>query len=266
MSSTLKEASRWSKSRWASVILVIIATQIILATRFSSRSVVTHRQIAESRASLLVDQPAPGTQLAEAIAIQDPTTFALVNPHGFSGEAWLNIPPFEHRLADWMSPPYWLKPTTNGLGAAFTQFIRSNHVNALTLTLAERAAPPAFLLPLVSSLVPTQSTLRVDGDLAHRLLLSPIKLPGFAHHDLLSNSVVRVMVNRSGRVLSHALLASSGSPDADELALDLSRNARFQSLRTNDNGAVRNLSSLSWGNLIFKWVTLPMTNTTLGAQ
>jgi TonB family protein len=264
VSSTLKEPLRWSKSRWANVVLVIIAAQIILATRFSSRLVVVPRQIAESRASLLLDEPAPGTRLAETMAIQDPTTFALVNPHGFSGEAWLNLRPFEHRLADWMSPPYWLKPTTDGLGAAFTQFVRSNQVSALTL--AEGGAPPAFLLPLVSSLVPTQSTLRVDGDLAHRPLMSPIKLPGVTHHDLLSNSVVRVMVNRSGRVLSHALLASSGSPDADQLALDLSRTARFQSLRTNDNGSVPDPSGLAWGRLIFKWVTLPMTNSTSGAH
>ena len=222
------------------------------------------RQIAESRASLLVDQPIPGTPLAEAMAIQDPTTFALVNPHGFSGEAWLNIPPFEHRLADWMSPPYWLRPTTDRLGAAFSQFVRSNPVGPLTL--AEGAAPPAFLLPLVSSLIPTQSTLRVEGDLAHWPLMSPIKLPSFMHHDLLSNSVVRVMVNRSGRVLSHALLASSGSPDADQLALDLSRTARFQSLPTSDNGSVRDPSGLAWGKLIFRWITLPLTNATLGAQ
>jgi len=264
VSSTLKEPLRWSKSRWASAVLVIIAAQIILATRFSSRSVVVPRQIVESRASLLLDQPAPGTPLAAALAIQDPTSFALVNPHGFSGEAWLNIPPFEHSLTDWMSPPYWLKPTTDRLGAAFAQFVRSNQVGALTL--AEGAAPPAFLLPLVSSRVPTQSTLRVEGDLAHRPLMSSVKLPGFAHHDLLSNSVVRVMVNRSGRVLSHALLASSGSADADQLALDLSRTARFQALPPNNNGSVRDLSRLAWGKLIFRWVTLPMTNATLGAQ
>jgi TonB family protein len=242
---------------------VIVAAQIILATRFSSRSVIAPRQIAESRASLLLDQPTRGTHLAESMAIQDPTTFALVNPHGFSGEAWLNIPPFEHRLADWMSPPYWLKPTTDGLGAAFSQFVSSNTVSALAL--AEGAMPPAFLLPLVSSLLPTQSTLRVEGDLAHRPLMSPIKLTGVRHHDLLSNSVVRVMVNRSGRVLSHALLASSGSADADQLALDLSRTARFNH-SPNDTGSVRDPSGLAWGKLIFKWVTLPITNATPGAQ
>ena len=264
MSSTLKEPLRWSKSRWASVILVIIAAQIILATRFSSRSVVVPRQIAESRASLLVDQPTPGTRLAEAMAIQDPTTFALVNPHGFSGEAWLNLRPFEHRVADWMSPHYWLKPAPDRLGAIFSQSVRSNQVSALTL--AEGAAPPPFLLPLVSSLVPTQSTLRVEGGLARRPLRSPIKLPGVPHHDLLSNSVVRVMVNRSGRVLSHALLASSGFPDADQLALDLSLNARFQSLRAEGNGSARDPFGLAWGHLIFQWVTLPVTNATLGAQ
>ena len=264
MSSTLREPLRWSRSRWATVVLVIAAVQIILAARFSSRTVVVPRQIAESRASLLVDQPAQGTPLADAMAIQDPTTFALVNPHGFSGEAWLNIPPFEHRLAGWLSTPYWLKPTTAGLGAAFSQFVKSNNVS--TITLAEPAAPPPFLLPLVSSLVPTQSTLRVEGDLAHRPLLSPIKLPDIPHHELLSNSIVRVMVNRSGRVLSHALLASSGSPDADQLALDLSRTARFQSLLSNDPGSARDPLGLAWGRLNFKWVTLPMTNATLGAQ
>ncbi|MEO8425497.1 MAG: energy transducer TonB [Verrucomicrobiota bacterium] len=264
MNSTLKEPLRWSKSRWATIVLVIIAAQIILATRFSSRLVVVPRQIAESLVTLLPNQPAPGTPLAEAMAIQDPTTFALVNPHGFSGEAWLNLRPFEHRVTDWISPPYWLKPSTDRLGAAFSQFVRSNQVSALTL--AESAAPPAFLLPLVSSLVPTQSTLRVEGDLAHRPLLSPIKLTGVPHHDLLSNSVVRVMVNRSGRVLSHALLTSSGSPNADQLALNLSRNVRFQSLRTNDNGSVREPMGLIWGQLIFQWLTLQATNATPGAQ
>ena len=102
---------------------------------------------------------------------------------------------------------------------------------------------------------PANSTLRVADDLANRRLLNPPELQPWAAADLLTNTVVQVLVNAEGNVVTHTLLApGSGDPKADQRALALARTARFQPLR----GAA---PALTLGVLIFEWRTVPLTNT-----
>jgi hypothetical protein len=92
--------------------------------------------------------------------------------------------------------------------------------------------------------------------LASRRLLNPPKLQSWPASDLLTNSVMRVLVGADGTVISAIQLFTppgSGSKEADQQALDLSRAARFEPLHT---GA----ENLTFGTLIFQWHTLPLTN------
>ena len=94
--------------------------------------------------------------------------------------------------------------------------------------------PPRFTVPLVP-LEPKfaeTSTLRIEGDLAQRPLLTPMKLPSWPYADVIAPSRVQVLVNAAGEVVSAVLLPSNNSSevrdaDADQRALELARAARF---------------------------------------
>jgi TonB family protein len=261
MSSAFKEPLHWSRLRWIVAVALVMGIQLILLLRFSSHSAIVPRPARQTHTSLLVERPPTGSRLAESLALNDPTLFALVNPQGFSGEAWLNIRPWEHSLTDWSNPPFWLKASTSSLGGSFVTFVRMNATPMLSL--AEKPVSPPIKFPLLGQLSVTQSTLRVEGNLAQRPLAAPLELPPQVHQELLSNSVVRVMVDRAGRVLSHTLVSSSGSSAADRSALALAKAARFQPLRPSQSKGSR-WADVTAGELWFQWFTLGTTNTGTG--
>jgi len=115
---------------------------------------------------------------------------------------------------------------------------------------------PDLLPPVVAEIVVarrTNSTLRVAGDLVNRRLLNPPQLQSWPALDLLTNTVVQVLVNAEGNVFSSTLLTLSGSKEADQNALDVARAARFEPLR-------RSSPALTIGALIFEWHTAPLAN------
>ena len=117
----------------------------------------------------------------------------------------------------------------------------------------ELKPPPRFTVPVVP-LEPKfaeTSTLRIEGDLARRPLLTPMKLPSWPYADVIAPSKVQVLVNAAGEVVSAVLLPSDNSgevhdADADQRALELARAARFAPA-----------SDLTIGKLIFNWCTVP---------
>jgi hypothetical protein len=240
------------------VITIVMALQLILLLRLSSNSAIVPRPLSSSLSYVLVTQPLPGSRLAVSLAVNDPTLFALANPYGFSGEAWLKGQPWEHQLTDWTNAPYLLKASPTNLGLFFVSFVQSNLTPLLAL--GEKTVPPALKIPLLGQLAFTQSILKVEGDLAQRPLAAPLRLPTISPYpEFLSNSVVQVMVDRAGYVLSHTLVSSSGSKYADQLALQLAKSARFQPLRGLSSKSSK-LSTLSWGQLSFQWFTSGGTN------
>src|SRR5206468_1261247 len=112
------------------------------------------------------------------------------------------------------------------LGASFDEFVKTSVLPPLTV--ADKPAPPGLKLPRVGGWLATQSQVKVTGDLSSRPWRLRIDVPPVAHAELLSNTVVEVVVNRAGFVLTHTLLSSCGSTGADQLALALSKMARFQ--------------------------------------
>jgi len=75
-----------------------------------------------------------------------------------------------------------------------------------------------------------------------------------ASADLLTNTVVQVLVDADGNVVSPALLPpGSGDSRADQRALEVARTARFQPLRGSS-------PALTVGVLVFEWRTVALTN------
>jgi hypothetical protein len=236
--------SKWPLSRWLLLILIVLAAHVALIVIFGTRKPITPMAV----------KNAPKLELAagssEWLMLNDPTLFALPNVEGFAGPAWLEPPHVQFHQLEWTEPPRWLPLPAGDLGAVFSQFMETNRLATFKF---ELKPPPRFTVPLVP-LEPKfaeTSMLRIEGGIARRPLLTPMKLPSWPYADVIAPSKVQVLVNAAGEVVSAVLLPSNNSSeihdaDADQRALELARAARFAPA-----------SDLTFGRLIFSWCTVP---------
>src|SRR5262249_8900936 len=106
--------------------------------------------------------------------------------------------------------------------------------------------------PLLS--ITASTTLRLEGGLADRKLLSRLDLPPLSPEPILTNTVVRLVVDSSGMTLLAALISSCGIANADQEALNFARRARLAPLPEEDS-ARRSAEpgGLAFGRMIFQW-------------
>jgi TonB family protein len=257
MTTTAVELRAWPRRRWWGTILLLLGVQVGLVFWLGDRSLPIPRQASTNPAVFLA------TELPnELLALNNPTLLAWANRRGFSGAAWLKIPPVNYQLTDWTEPPRWLPLPADDLGNSFHRFAQSNLPYPFPIAdkLLPRFTPPEFPTPTTS--LPTRSSLRVEGELAARHLLAQFNLPSWTNSDLLTNSIVQILVDAEGRTISATLLSGSGSKEADQCALKVAKTARFNSLRVSGpDRLAETVPSLSWGQLIFDWHTVPMPAT-----
>jgi TonB family protein len=272
---TAQPGSWRPRSMWIGVVLVFLL-QVGMIFWVGEKKPIYPRRPAAS----------PVLQLAtnansEFLALSDPSLLALPHQEGFSGLAWLNPPPLtdagyhpSERERSWTEEARWLPLSVEQLGAGFNRIVATNY----TLSIEASAVPdPQLLSPSVDSqpALGACSSLRIEGTLAQWRVLKPFELPSWPARvisatdtDLLTNTVVQVVVDAQGRPVSSTLLTSSGSPGADDFALDQARISRFEPPGGVDpNAAFRAnpLIGLCWGRLIFDWYTVPATNRPTGA-
>ena len=249
------EPRGWTAGRWWAAIALVFAVQAALLVCLLDRAPAQPRKPAVAPAFRFSD-----SRMQEWVAVEDPTLFALPHRQGFSGEAWLNVPSFEFRPEDWSEPERWLPLDVPNLGSRFASFAETNTaVPFPTIAVTEPETPAAEDFSMAPP--PTPSRVRIEGDLARRRLLAPLQLPWWTNSDLLTNSVVQLVVDARGNGLSAVLLASGSGltqADADQKALELARTARFEAVKAQNPAA-----GLSLGTLIFEWQTVlaPSTNT-----
>ena len=249
------EPVAWSRSRWWTAVAIAFLVQVLLvATLSDPRPIVPRLPEAETSLHLIADAP-PDSAIGALVSLDDPTLFALPGVRGFSGAAWLKVPPPTYRPTNWTEPPRWLTQNAGQLGAAFAEWIRTNPAPHRAFggkpvpRLNEVAVPP---VPL-----PAKSSFRIEGELARRELITPLDVPSFPHTDMLANTVVQLVVNRSGFVFSPpVVLTGSGLKAADSRATELARSLRFKPVAAGD------ATTLTWGALVIQWHTLeiPATN------
>jgi TonB family protein len=191
----------------------------------------------------------------ELLALQDPTLFVLPHRDNFSGEAWLKAPAQEFAPTNWTEPPLPLPLPPEELGAAFATFMQTNspsrfHPNTGALI------DGADLGPVPMPPITNSFTLRVEGDLAKLRLLTLLRLPPQTSADLLTNTVVQVLVDAQGYPFSAVVLSKSGSDAADADALALAKTVRFEPAETPALGVVLP-DKMTSGKLIFEWQTQP---------
>lgn len=243
---------RWPRKRWWLFIGLVFCAQASLVCWLGETSLPQPRP--PSRAPVLRIASA-----APIVALTDPTLFALPHAQSFSGEAWLKAPPPPLLSLDWSESPVWLELPAEQPGQLFARFAETNHFE----TRRSFRTDAALTMPKIpgAHAVGEQSRIQITGELARRRLLTSFELPAWPHNDVLNNSVVSVLVNPAGQTLSADLVSASGLPAADQDALTLAANATFESIeQTGPNRTENALQGLTWGNIIFVWRTVPMTN------
>jgi len=242
------EPRRWPVAKLLVMIALVMAVQAGLIWRLGGPLPPVRRTTA----------PAPRFSLAGPVAfLDDPTLFALPHREGFAGSAWLKLPKMEFNPANWSESNRWLVLPVEQLGALFQNFVRTNPAPRFSTVAPfqpDLVEPELPVEPLV-----TASRIRVEGDLARRRLLSRLDPGPQAAVDLLTNSVVQVLVDAQGNTLSPVLLSGCGSPTADQRALALAKSARFSPLPAPGSGEPEPPPTI--GRLVFEWQTLPLATT-----
>ena len=265
MTPVFSESRTWTARRWVVVISVILAVQLGFIFWLGDRQPVRPRRPRAAPALKLM-----GSKGGEWLALTDPTLFALPHARVFSGPAWLQRVPQHSPLFEWKEDPRWLGLPVQLLGASFARLVVAD--STLEWQVAEIPEPHTLLPDINHSPLHLGSSLRLEGGLAHRRLLSQPSLPSWPPRalnptdtDMLTNTVIQVLVDAEGRPVSLTLLGGSGHGPADDLAMSLVTNFKFEPLAVADpsalGGSATALTSLSWGQVVFEWQTTGLTNT-----
>lgn len=244
----------WSGTRLFITILVVFGLHIGLFFLLGDRQPLPTRAVKNAAAFHLTERP------TEAQQLDDPTLFALPHPRGFAGITWLRLPEINFPPFRWSEPPRMLPLPVAQLGTAFLRLAESNN---LPIT-REFAATPGPITTVLSPAEPppsrTVSTLRLNGNLSQRPLRNDrLTLPTPRAAEGLTNTVVQVLVDERGQVVSATILPpGSGVKETDLAALKFSRTLRFKPV-TED-------TALTVGRLVFEWATSAATAGTPAPQ
>jgi hypothetical protein len=228
--------------RFAALVLLIFVVQVTLIFWLSDR----RTPMAASR------PPQPEVVLVnedphELLRFWNPSLFGLPHYEGFSGAAWMQSSPPESRPFDWTEEPRWLPVPIEPFESLLARFSSgSNAASPLAMGLKESDVATPGMLRV--DLLPERSRLRILSMDASAEWTPAPNLPSWPHTDLVSSSIVQVVIRSDGTVLSAALLESSGCAPADEFALGAARQLRFARSDT--------ISQPRWTHLDFEWHTL----------
>lgn len=248
--------------RWLVLVATVFAFHVALIFIFGARRPISPAPV-KNAPSLVLTAESPGGWLA----LNNATLFALPDRDGFAGLMWVAMQPLPVQHQDWTEPLQYLGLPADDLGGDFNTFVQTNRFTGVRLEF--NISPPlaAPLEPDEPSPMPG-STLEVAGAIAGRPMLNQPKLPSWPYADVIAPSVVQVIVDARGDVISATLLPPEdflGTPlvrdaDADQGAVALARAARFAPLSPAGAGnAARSLTNLVVGRLIFNWQTVPAT-------
>lgn len=238
------EIEAWNWRRWAFFSVIIFLGQILFLVLLSPRAPRSARNGTPHAKIFLFPKPLAQSQFTEQFLAGDPTLFVLPKKEGFSGPAWLTVPPRNYDLKEQTEPSFWLPLDADKLGNAIARHERVKEPLFAFPTLL-----PTVLLPVLSETNHIRSTsfLRIEGELATREIIRRPTLKVWNYTNVLSNSIAQIGVDERGLVVSTRLLGRSGLAEADRAALEIARKLRFGQQSGN----------LMWGNIIFGWHTIP---------
>lgn len=243
----------WSWTRLSWVVLAILALHVGLLFGLSRRAGSSFRSQASEPllAPLVWDHASAHDPLGELLP--DPVVFARVVAGGFSGslwerDTWVNsgrIISTPHVLRPPLSRDLSLHPRLD-VGLAAPNFTGRDAPSPARVGL-----PPQPRLPGVPNLFAAQSVLRLREGLSGWQPLLTGTLPVWTNAQLLLPTVVQVLLDPQGGVLSATLELGSGLAEADQEALKRARQLRFAPAP-----ALASSEGPRWGRLEFVWYTV----------
>ena len=258
---------KWTWMRWLVLITIVFVAHVALIFIFGAR-----KQVVPLRVENIPSLTLAGGSSSDWLSLNDATLFALPNANGFAGPLWVAFPPKTFTRQDWTEKPRWLALAATELGIGFNEFVQTN--SSAGLHFEYNLSPPLTMLALaMQPSFETNSTLQIEGEVAKRPLLGAMNLPSWPSADVIPPSIVQVLVDAAGNVISAVLLppenyfessdyTTRDNSDADRYAVAVARVARFTPLASDAMGIESNPSSrLAIGRLIFNWQTVPVTVT-----
>jgi TonB family protein len=178
----------------------------------------------------------------------DPSLMTLPSAHGYSRALW------QRRANDTrptFDPPVELALLEPVAAGEMPVLLAQPPLPLAVQATAKKspAAPEDIASPDEVVHAGTQSTVRVEGELASRELVQQPELPVVASGSALRRTRVRIAVTPDGRVQYVTLERSCGNESVDAQALELARQLRFVPSRSADPLA------LEWTTLRFNWAT-----------
>ena len=241
-----KDLIRWKRGKWFGVTALFLALQVA-AIVWSSQKRVTPREIYPREPAIAMAGESSDTEWSE---LENPFLFAGASWNGFSADAWLRKP-------EWQAPATGLPVPVRFLNSSEMPKEGRSDAERETFAFLHRQRPAATLPgPREVPRRERKSELRLEGLDGRRLLNEPA-LPGQAHSDALSRTVVEALVGADGLVISAHLVENSGSAKADADAMALTRRTRFS-----PKGGTNQTPEV--GKLIFQWHALDLSSMTNG--
>lgn len=241
----------WSGTRWFAVLLIAFTVQVGFIMTFAEKKPARPLPVTNVPKLSLADNS------DERLALDNPTLFALPQQRDFPIESGLKPNEVKSPSFRWTEPPRWLPLSADGLGAVIGNFLQTNVTAKLSLDfkpVPELSAPGLPVEPALAQ----NSTMQIEGELAHRALPFEMSLTNWPYPDVLAPSVVQVLVNPAGNVISavvlppeNGLAADGHYAVADQRALELARSLSFKPA-----------PQPTVGKIIFNWHTVPPINET----
>jgi TonB family protein len=248
MNAAVDHGPRWSRRRWCLTIFAVTLAQVAALLALSQRTPPPPRAT-RSEPDIRVLDP-NGSRYTGALPGTDPTLFALINRRSFSGRGWMQFDQAEHELRDWQDEPRWLTLDARQFGADFRRLAANSGADRLAIQ--DKPAPRPTVPPVASLPVRGATSWELSPELRARPLLSALELPAWMHSDVLGRTVLQLVVNAAGDVLSARVLKTCGVGAADAFAVQTFERARFEPLPRADRAAPPAL-----GTAMISWITRP---------
>lgn len=233
----------WSRPKWILALVLVFAAHIAFIYAFGSRVQPVPKEAVRPFTIRLT------TTFGDWQELNDPTLFARPHPRGFAGATWMKRPVMSLPSFHWTEPPRTLALDASRLGESFGDSFRNSGTSSVQFAAmpAPEIAEPDLRIGRLALSRPF--SLRTGGTLAGRKPINAPQSGTINSADLLTNTVVQVLVDPKGFVFSPTLLLpGSGSAVVDNKALEMAWTLRFET-PTNQTAA--------WtvGTLIFEWQT-----------
>ena len=196
------------------------------------------------KATMSLEQVKPDS---ETYWLFNPAGFAMANPNGFSKMAWFQVKPYSHNYYEWKEEPFWLQPIASMLGNELTNLLRL-YKPMPQITIFETTPQLISIFNIEAPAPLSKSSFTIEGNISKRTLIYAPELPLFECSNVYPASVVYVVINNDGFVLSPILINESGFPPADSSAVELAKRFRFEPIKS-DNKNV----NPEFGKIIFNW-------------